>query len=582
MSRPKHRAGRRGILLGSIVVMMLALGQAGTLPARADPPIGSPPPGSVDSVQPVIAVTGSDVTIATTNDPNGAILPGSSITYTLTVTNHGDATAATVGVTDQLPVGVSFVDATAGCSEAAAVVTCALGDTGAGASLAVDITVTVDTASCGAIFNSADVSASNESGEAVGNNASNEVSNNVECEEPTPPDLQVSKRSDADGILRDGDDFLYTITVANVGEEEARGVELVDVLPPSALNVGVPPFPTFGGKACTVTSSAPPDGLSHAEVRCGPISLDPGETASVTVKVFVSGDICGSITNVVDVEGANEPAGNVGSDNRAESTDEIACVPRIRLRKDGPSLAHVGDTITYAFTARNDGSVDLSNLDLNDPSCHTSPALIDDGDGDDVLSVDEEWRFGCDQTITAGDGDPVHTQATVTGDHEDGTVTDSDTHDANVIHPSIDLEKTASPTSGPAGTRIVYTYTVTNTGDTPLFDVSVHDDEAGHVGEIAKLTAGQTVELTHQITLGSSPIISVGTAAATDLLGASVSDVDDARVAAVSGEGGGNDTGGGSPFTGFGAGALAGWTLVLATLGTAILATSRKRSETQG
>jgi uncharacterized repeat protein (TIGR01451 family) len=581
MSRPKHRAGRRGILLGSIVGMMLALGQAGTLPARADPPIGSPAPASVDGVQPVIAVTGSDVTIATTNDPDGAILPGSSITYTLTVTNQGDATAATVAVTDQLPVGVSFFDATAGCSEAAEVVTCALGDIGTGASLAVDITVTVGEATCGTLVNSANVSASNETVEAVGNNASNEVSNNVECEEPTPSDLQVSKRSDADGILRDGDDFLYTINVTNVGEEEARGVELVDVLPPSALNVGVPPFPTFGGKACTVTSSAPPGGVSHTEVRCGPVSLDPGETASVTVKVFVSGDVCGPITNVVDVEGANEPAGNIGSDNRAEATDVIACVPRIRLLKDGPSLAHVGDTITYAFTARNDGSVDLSNVDLTDPSCHTSPALIDDGDGDDVLSVDEEWRFGCDHTITAGDGDPIHTQATVAGDHEGGTVTDSDTHDANVIHPRIDLEETASPTSGPAGTRIVYTYTVTNTGDTPLFDVAVDDNAAGHVGDIAKLTAGQTVELTRRITLGSSPLISVGTAAASDLLGSTVSDVDDARVAAISGAGGGNGTGG-SAFTGFGAGALAGWTLVLATLGTAILAASRKRSETQG
>lgn len=595
MSRAKPRAWPRGLLFGSILVTMLAIGQAGTLNARADPPVDPPGPPSTDHAQQVPPDTSSsndgpilpDVTITQANDPDGPILNGSSITYMLTVTNEGDGTATAVEVTDQLPPDVIIADTTAGCAESAGLVTCALGDIAAGASREIHITVTVDEGSCGAIGNSASVSASDESGETVGYNASNEVSNNVECDQPTAPDLpvaagpdlQVSKGSDAGGILQSGDDFLYTITVTNTGDQVATGVELFDVLPPGALHVAVPPFPTFAGEPCTVTSSVPPGGgVPYAEVRCGPLSLGPGESASLTIKVIVGGDVCGSISNVVDVEGANEPAENDGADNRAEATDEIACVPRIRLLKSGPSLAHVGDRITYTFMVRNIGGIDLSNIDITDAGCDTSPVSIDDGNGDGVLSVDEKWRFGCNRTITSGDGDPVHSRATVTGEHGRDTVTDVDTHDMHVIHPSIDLENTANPTSGPVGTLVVYTYAVTNTGDTNLFAVSV-DDRVGHVGEIATLPAGKTVALTRQIRLGSSPITNATSAGGSDALGAFVSDVDDATVSVVAGAAGGGGTGG-SPFTGADTGALAGWVVVLTSLGAILLLLSRRREST--
>ena len=525
--------------------------------------------------------TEPDLSLTKANDPDGAVVHGASITYTLTVTNDGGATATDVEVTDPLPTGVTFVDATAGCGETGGLVTCALGDIGPGAGLDVEVTVEVDEVSCGPLVNAAHVSASNESDDASGNNDSNGVTNSVECDEPTPPDLRVTKSSDADESLQDGDDYLYTITVTNVGGQKATGVALVDVLPPGAVSVALPPFPTIVGGSCTITSSIPPGGtVPHAEVGCGPVPLDPGASASVTFRVVVTGDVCGPITNVVDVEGANEPPGNVGPDNHAEVTDEIACEPRIRLQKGGPALAHVGDTIRYVFSATNTGGIDLTNVELADPMCDTAPTLTDDGDGDAVLAVGEGWTFGCDHTIAASDGDPVHNRASVRGEHEGGIVTDTDTHDVDVLHPGIDLEKTVTPTSGSAGTPIVYTYTVSNTGDTSLFDISVDDDRVGHVGDIAALAAGETVELTHGITLGSSPITNVATVEGADVLGGSVSDVDAATVTVVAGGGGGDGTGGGSPFTGSDAGVLVGWIGALAALGAALVAASR-RPETQ-
>jgi hypothetical protein len=95
------------------------------------------------------------------------------------------------------------------------------------------------------------------------------------------------------------------------------------------------------------------------------------------------------------------------------------------------------------------------------------------------------------------------------------------------------------------------------------------NDDVGHVGEIATLRVGQTVELARRITLGPPPITNVTTAEGSDVLGAFVSDVDDATVTLVAGEGGG--IAGGSPFTGSDTDALAGWAVVLAALGSALL-----------
>ena len=167
-------------------------------------------------------------------------------------------------------------------------------------------------------------------------------------------------------------------------------MRFIDELPPGeALVVAIPPFPTFAGNPCVIASSTSTGGITHTTVQCGPITLDPGGSASVTIRVVVTGDVCGSITNVVDVEGGNEPAANVGPDNHAEATDTVACEPRIRLQKGGPELAHLGDTVTYVFAVTNTGGVDLSDIDLTDPRCDGTPALTDDGDGDAVLAVGE-------------------------------------------------------------------------------------------------------------------------------------------------------------------------------------------------
>jgi uncharacterized repeat protein (TIGR01451 family) len=88
-------------------------------------------------------VPSADLTLSKTDIPDPVVL-GSSLTYTITVTNNGPDTAAGVVVTDALPAGVTFVSASPsqGTCSGTTTVTCDLGSLGAGASATVTIVVT--------------------------------------------------------------------------------------------------------------------------------------------------------------------------------------------------------------------------------------------------------------------------------------------------------------------------------------------------------------------------------------------------------------------------------------------------------
>ncbi len=110
------------------------------------------------------------VSIADSADP---IALGSSFDYTVTVANAGPSTATSVTLTDTLDASVTFVSASAGCSHAAGVVTCSLGDIAASGNTSVTITVT--TTADGTITDTASVSASSPADPDSDNNSATET-----------------------------------------------------------------------------------------------------------------------------------------------------------------------------------------------------------------------------------------------------------------------------------------------------------------------------------------------------------------------------------------------------------------------
>ena len=264
-----------------------------------------------------------------------------------------------------------------------------------------------------------------------------------------------------------------------------------------------------------------------------------GHSETKEFKHTVTADDPALIHNEVTAAGS-------GTDSEEEVSDTDSCDtsvkqnPAISIVKDGPALAHVGDTIAYTFVVDNTGDVPLHNVAVTDPRCDTGPNLVskNGGNQDDILAIDgETWSYSCTHVVTANDPDPLPNTATATGvSPHDETVSDQDDHLVDLIHPAIMIVKTVDPTVGVAGQTVTYTFVVTNTGDTTLYNVSVDDDIIGHIGDIASLDPAASATLTKDWVLGSTSVLNVGTAVGCDVIEKCVSDDDDATVTVVKGK----------------------------------------------
>lgn len=106
----------------------------------------------------LFTVTGANLSLSKQDSPD-PVAPGGTLTYTLTVSNAGPATACQATVTDTLPAGTSFVSASGtgwNCSEASGVVSCTATSLAPGVAPAITIQVTAPTTP-GLITNTATV-----------------------------------------------------------------------------------------------------------------------------------------------------------------------------------------------------------------------------------------------------------------------------------------------------------------------------------------------------------------------------------------------------------------------------------------
>jgi uncharacterized repeat protein (TIGR01451 family) len=112
------------------ITVSIAQSAANTIINNANIAGGAELNGTNDTATDTVSITSSaDLAITKSGSPN-PVKQGQTITYTLGVTNNGPSNATGVTVTDTLPTKVTFVSATpsqGSCSQAAGIVTCALG-----------------------------------------------------------------------------------------------------------------------------------------------------------------------------------------------------------------------------------------------------------------------------------------------------------------------------------------------------------------------------------------------------------------------------------------------------------------------
>ncbi len=233
-----------------------------------------------------------------------------NVTFTITLTNGGTATATNVAVTDQLPAGTTFVSATPSqgtYNNTTGVWT--VGTVNSAGIVTLQITATVTTV--GAKVNTAQVTASDQfdSDSTPNNSVGTEDDQASVTVTPTAADLRVLKTVSS-AAPQINSNFTYTVTVTNEGTTGATGVQLTDVIPTGLTFVSATP------SGSTTYNSA--TGLWNVG------SLNAG--ASATLSIVVSGSTVGTFTNTAQVTAMTEFDSDSTPNNGVATEDDQSSV----------------------------------------------------------------------------------------------------------------------------------------------------------------------------------------------------------------------------------------------------------------
>lgn len=237
----------------------------------------------------------ADVSVSLADAPDPATV-GSDLTYTAHVSNAGPDPATSTILTDALPAGVTFVNASAGCSYASGprTVTCSLGTLAVGAN--VNPTITVAPGSSGTVQNTASVDA-NETDPSLGNNSAT-ASTTVEG----VPGVDLNLAVGAPTQVLVGAQYAYVLTVTNQGSDPATALTVADLIPADASLVSV--VPSQG--SC----------FGQSSISCNLGGLAVGAQATVTITV----DAPSSPVTLTNDANASDPAFDPdGTDNQVTS-----------------------------------------------------------------------------------------------------------------------------------------------------------------------------------------------------------------------------------------------------------------------
>ncbi|MCI0497320.1 MAG: hypothetical protein L0Z54_03390, partial [Thermoplasmata archaeon] len=261
--------------------------------------------------------------------------------------------------------------------------------------------------------------------------------------------LEVNKSGPARAQV--GETITYTVTVTNTGEVDLYVRSITDTLL----------------------------GDITAYIADGDITLAEGfETFTYN---FTVTDAYDPLTNGVNVNCENQYGSDWTSASDSHSVDVMYAA--LSVEKSGPATAEVGETLTYQIDLDNDGEVDLYITDINDTLLGNLTGMISGG----VITVAEgSETIYCDYTVT-DTFDPLENTVVVTAWNEygDDEVSDSASHSVDVLRTGVSITKTG-PATAVVGETIVYTITVTNTGEVDLYIDDLWDSLMGDLsGEIS-------------------------------------------------------------------------------------------------
>jgi len=346
-------------------------------------------------------------------------LAGSSLTYTVTVTNNGGYDANDVTLVDTLPDGVTYLGDDAGCdSGSLPTLTCDLGKVTDGASKSVVITVDLPAslADGAQLSNSATASADNPPDPNASDNT-----DAVTVTVRRQADLRINKSVTPNPVAA-GQQVVFSLQIDNLGPSEAGLVTVVDELPSDVTYVA-----DSGG--CD-TSDLP-------TISCDLGALVANGFDALQITADVNPGAAGTVANTASVTG-DVPD---GSPNNNSSTVLLQVIPAsaadLSLKKSAKvPNPYAGDVVRFHLEVKNNGPADANGVVVTD-MLPDGLSLVDSSVACSVDSGTGYLQCALDAPLLAGGTRTISIDARVGADQPEGTAlvnraeVGSDTIDTN-------------------------------------------------------------------------------------------------------------------------------------------------------
>ena len=390
---------------------------------------------------------------------------GDSIDYTITVNNIGKADAKHVVVVDRLDNGLKYVSSSHNgvYDEASHTVTWVV-DIAAGSSL--DLTVTAVADEYGVLTNIVSVGDKSAS-----------VDVNV-------PEIIPNKTADIENP-NFGDNVIYTVTVTNDGNADAKAVVVRDVLGKDLKFVSATGTYTFDEATNTITWT---------------VDVDAGKTETFTVVATVIN--YGNVTNSLVV-------GNK-TFNKNVTVPEIT--PDKTVDKENPNF---GDNLTYTVTVKNEGNGNANDVIIVDALGKGLEYVSSTGNYDNKTNT-ITWKVD----LASGETKTFTVVAKIVGytDVTNEVTVGNKTAAVTVDIPEIIPAKDVNNTTPNFGDKVEYTITVNNNANKDAKQVVIVDTlgkglkfiNASHNGKYDEST--RTITWIIDLGAGESAVFSVNAA----------------------------------------------------------------------
>jgi uncharacterized repeat protein (TIGR01451 family) len=322
-----------------------------------DPTPGNNAATDSDALTPI-----ADLQITKTNLV-ASVVPGTTTTYTIVVTNAGPSAVSGAAVSDPLPAALTGVSYTAtqtgGASGFTANGSGNIND--AAVNLPVGSTVTyvvmgaITPWATGTLVNTATVTPpAGMVDPTLGNNSATDSDGLI----PTA-DLRITKTGHVTSVVP-GTAMTYTIVVTNAGPSAVSGAAVSDPLPAALTGGRYTATQTGGASGFTANGSG--------NINDATVNLPVGSTVTYVVTGTINAWATGTLVNTATV---TPPAGVVDptpSNNSATASDGLVPTADLRITKTGHVTSVVpGTPMTYTIVVTNAGPSGVTGAAVSDP-----------------------------------------------------------------------------------------------------------------------------------------------------------------------------------------------------------------------